>query len=172
MPIIRTKHVLIRPFNNGDEFSLAKNINDPIISRNTLTIPYPYRLKDARDWIGLTKREWLKKNSPKMNWAIDINGEVVGGVGLHFQLPHKAEVGYWLARKCWRRGIMTEVVGAVTEYGFKKLKLRRIFAFTFPFNKASQGVLKRSGFKYEGLLRKNVKKGKTYHDDLLFAKVK
>ena len=60
----------------------------------------------------------------------------------------------------------------MTKYGFEKLGLRRIYAFTFPLNKASAGVLKNAGFEYEGKLRKHVKKGNKFLDDLLFAKVK
>jgi len=105
-----------------------------------------------------------------MNFVIDIKGEVAGSVGFNKIEGYKAEVGYWLARKYWGRGIMTKAVKLVTQFGFKKLKLRRIYAFVFTSNKASMNVLKKAGFKIEGLLKKNAKKGGKFLDDYLFAK--
>ncbi|GAG41967.1 unnamed protein product, partial [marine sediment metagenome] len=59
-----------------------------------------------------------------------------------------------------------------TKFGFEKIKLRRIYACVFPFNKASMKVLKKNGYKLEGVLRKEIKKGNKLLDNYLFAKVK
>lgn len=149
-----------------------KNINDPIIARNTINIPYPYKLKDAQSWINHNLKLDKKKKKNEINFAIDINGEVVGGIGLTNIEDHKAEIGYWLNKNYRGQGIMTKVVKLMTKYGFKKLGLKRIYAFVFPFNKASIAVLKKAGYKYEGKLRKHIKKGDKLIDSLLFAKVK
>ena len=103
---------------------------------------------------------------------MDINGNVVGGIGLNNIEKHKAEIGYWLGKEYWDKGIMTEVVKLVTNFGFKRLKLRRIYAYIFIRNKASIRILKKNGYKCEGLLKKHhLKKGK-FIDVLLYAKVK
>lgn len=170
--IINTRAFTLRPFRASDAASLQKNINNRVIARNTLHIPYPYRLKDAREWIVRSQKEWRKKQPLKMAWAIDVAGEVIGGVGLHLSPgKHKAELGYWLARKYWGKGIITKVVRMVVRLGFNKLKLKRIYAFTFPWNIASGRVLAKNGFKREGYLRKNVKKGNNIFDDYLWAKI-
>ncbi|KPJ73052.1 hypothetical protein AMJ48_02300 [Parcubacteria bacterium DG_74_1] len=173
MAIIRSKKFILRPFRRGDEKSLMKNINNPTIARNTLRIPYPYKLKDARWWINRNLKLARKKKKIEINFAIEMNKEIIGGVGLDKMFyGHSAEIGYWLGKKYWGQGIMTEAVKLVTKYGFNKLKLSRIYAFVFSFNRASAAVLKNAGFKYEGKLRKHVKKGNKLLDDLLFAKVK
>lgn len=172
MAIIRSKKFILRPFRKGDEASLIENINNKKIARNTLRISYPYTLKDARFWINRNLKLDKNKKKTEINFAIVINGKVVGGIGLDKIYGHCAEIGYWLGEKYWGQGIMTEAVKLVTKYGFEKLGLRRIYAFTFPFNKASAAVLKNAGYKYEGKLRKHVKKGNIFLDDLLFAKVK
>ncbi len=172
MVVIHSKRFILRPFKKGDEKSLMKNINNRIIARNTLRIPYPYKLKDARWWIDHNLELNKKKKKHEINFAVEINGEVVGGIGLDKIYDHCAEIGYWLGKKYWGQGIMTEAVKLVTKYAFEKLGLRRIYAFVFLFNKASAAVLKNAGFKYEGKLRKHVKKDNKFLDDLLFAKVK
>ena len=170
MPVIKTKKFILRPFKKGDEFSLAKNINNKEVHRDTLNIPYPYSLKDARAWLKKCFKEI--KNKEKIKFAIDIKGEVIGSVGFTKIEDHKAEIGYWLAKRYWRQGIMSEAVKLTTQYGFEKLKLKRIYAYIFPFNKASIKVLQKAGFKKEGLLKKNVKKNGRFYDDYVFAKIK
>jgi len=107
-----------------------------------------------------------------INFVIDIDGRVVGSIGFSNIEGHKAEIGAWLAEKYWNRGIMTEAARLATKFGFEKLKLKRIYAYTFSFNKASMKVLKKNGYKFEGILRKNIKKDNKFFDDYLFAKVK
>lgn len=162
----------MRPFKRGDGASLIKNINDRTIARNTLRIPYPYRLKDARWWINHNLKLNRQKKKTSINFAIEMDGEVIGGIGLDRIYGHSAEIGYWLGRKYRGQGIMTEAVKLVTKYAFKKLGLNRVYAFAFLWNRASAFVLKKNGFKYEGKLKKHAKKGDKFLDDLLFAKVK
>ena len=107
-----------------------------------------------------------------MNFAIDIEGKVIGGIGLDNIEGHEAEIGYWLGQQYSGKGIMTSAVKLVTEYGFSRLGLSRIYAYVFTFNKASARVLEKAGYKYEGKLRKNVLKEGRLIDNLLFAKVK
>ena len=172
MTIIKSKKFILRPFKRGDENSLRENINNKKIYRNTLDIPYPYTLKDAKDWISRNLREMRRKKPTMINLVIDINGEVAGGIGLNKIEGHKAEIGYWLAEKYWGQGIMTQAVKLMTKFGFEKLKLKRIYAYVFSFNKASKRVLEKAGYKFEGILRKNTKKDNRFIDDYLFAKAK
>ena len=167
-----SKKFVLRLYKRGDEKSLAKNINDKKVYRNTLSIPYPYTLKDAKEWITKNLKEAKKKNPGEINFVIDIDNEVAGSVGISKIKGHKAEIGYWLAEKYRNKGIMTKAVNLATKFGFDKLKLKRIYAHVFLFNKASRQVLKKAGYKFEGTLKKNNKKDNKFLDDYLFAKVK
>lgn len=74
---------------------------------------------------------------------------------------HRAEIGYWLARPFWGRGLMTNAVGAFVRYAFRELELRRLTAHVFEQNLASARVLEKNGFKLEGHLREHfLKEGK------------
>ena len=172
MVIIHSKKFILRSFRKGDETSLMENINNKKIAKNTLTIPYPYKMKDARSWINHNLKLDKKKKKTEINFAIDIGGKVVGGIGFNKIHGHCAGIEYWLGEKYWGQGIMTAAVKLVTKYAFEKLGLRRIYAFVFPPNKASAGVLEKAGFKYERKLRKHVLKENKFRDGLLFAKVK
>lgn len=171
--LIKTKKFILRPYRKSDAASLAKNINDKGIERNTLTIPYPYKLKDARQWLKGIIKDNSKKKPERVHFVIDINDEVAGCVALSKIIyGHKASIDYWLARPYWGKGVMTMAVKIVTDFGFKKLRLKRIDARVFYYNKASKRVLEKSGYKLEGLLKKFGKKDNEFIDEYLFAKVK
>ncbi|HBA60115.1 MAG TPA: GNAT family N-acetyltransferase [Elusimicrobia bacterium] len=162
----------LRHFRRGDEPSIAANINDRKIERYTLNIPYPYDLKCAREWVGFNLKLYRKKQSPQLNLAIDLAGEVIGGIGLFSISGHRAELGYWLGVKHWGKGIVTAAVRTLTRHALKELKLLRVYATVLPVNKASARVLQKAGYKYEGrMVKQHLKRGKP-QDALLFAKTR
>ena len=103
VPIIKAKSFTLRPFRKGDEDSLRKNINNRKIYRYTLLIPHPYTARHATEWIKKNVSLQKKKRATEINFAIDISGEVVGGIGISHIEKHKAEIGYWLGERYWRR---------------------------------------------------------------------
>lgn len=172
MATIYSKKFILRPFKKGDEDSLIRNINNRKIVDRTILISYPYKREDALFWINHNLKLDKAKKKTQINFAIDIGGDVVGGIGLNIKKGYKASIGYWLGEKYWGQGIMTTAVKLITKYGFTKLGLRRIYGCVFLFNKASARVLEKAGYKFEGKLRNNTKKGNKLIDDLMFAKVK
>ena len=68
---------------------------------------------------------------------------------------HRCEIGYWLAKPYWGRGIMTAVVRAICRHAFDNLGLGKITAHVFSFNDASARVLEKCGFEQEGFLRQH-----------------
>lgn len=149
MNTIKTKLFTLRPFKDADVESLVGNINNEKIYRPTLNIPYPYTEKDAKDWIEKNK-QFSKENPVKaVNFAIDIDGDVAGGIGITKIENREGELGYWLGEDYWGKGIMSEAVTEVVRYGFETLSLNRIYADVFTFNKASAKVLTKNGFEFE-----------------------
>ena len=170
--IIKSKNFILRPYKKEDEKSLIKNINDKDIYKNTLKIPYPYKPKHAKQWIAHCKNLAKKKRKTEVVFAIDINSSVIGNTSLMNIDNHKAEIGYWLGKKYWGRGIATEVVRLITIFGFNKLKLKRIYALVFVKNKASARVLEKNGYKREGLMKKYCLKDEKLTDVISYAKVR
>ncbi|NQU77688.1 GNAT family N-acetyltransferase [Candidatus Falkowbacteria bacterium] len=142
MPVIKSKNFTLRPYKKSDEKSLILNINNKKIYRNMSRVPYPYTSKDANEWITQTFKKAKKKESNEVNFAIAVAGEVAGGISLFDISGHKAEIGYWLGENYWGQGIMSAACKLVTKFGLEKLKLIRIYAFVFPWNKASMKVLR------------------------------
>ncbi|MCM0605460.1 MAG: GNAT family N-acetyltransferase [Xanthomonadaceae bacterium] len=158
----------ISDITEGDKAAYVEHLQEKQIYDNILAIPYPYTAADA-DW-------WLANGNLKRNWAIRrSDGFLIGCVGFQDPEPfglHRAELGYWLAKPYWSKGIMTDAVKAITEYGFKELGLVRITANVFHFNVGSGKVLVKAGFQLEGVLRNHYVKGGKIFDGILYAKIK
>lgn len=94
----------------------------------------------------------------QIRWAIVLKetGTVIGTCGFHsIEEEHwKAEIWYDLHPAHWGQGIMTEVIKTVVQYGFNEMGLNRIEAFYDPRNISSFRVLEKSGFEFEGVLKK------------------
>ena len=90
-------------------------------------------------------------------------GESAGVIGFNnYQEKHnKAEIGYWLLPKFWRKGIVAEVLPVVLSYMQEVRKIHRIESLVEEGNEDSFKVMERAGFVYEGTLRDyEIKRGK------------
>ncbi len=158
----------VRPWRWGDEASLVRYANNRAIWRNLRDrFPHPYTGADARAWLELQVG-----SAPVTNFAIEVENEAAGGIGLELQedvARRSAEIGYWLGEPYWGRGIATEAVSAVTAYGFQRFDLVRIYASVFEWNPASMRVLAKAGYELEGRLRKAVTKDGAVIDRFLYA---
>jgi RimJ/RimL family protein N-acetyltransferase len=157
-----------------DKAAYLEHFRDKEIYDNTLSIPYPYTEEAAEWWLGHVAEE-TKKQGRSVNWAIRRpDGYLIGGighVGLELGKTHRAEIGYWLAKPYWGRGIMTDAVRRVAEFDFHELRLLRLTAHVFHFNAASARVLEKAGFQLEGRLRRHYMKDGRLLDGLLYAKL-
>lgn len=79
------------------------------------------------------------------------------------------EIGYWLGRKYWGKGIMKEAIKLILNFGFKKLKLVRIYARVMHPNISSAKLLEKSGFRYEGRMRKTILRRGKWMDELRYS---
>jgi RimJ/RimL family protein N-acetyltransferase len=129
--------------------------------------PFPYEMEQARTFLG-----WIAMQGSPTVWAIEVNGEAVGGIGieLHTDVERvSAEIGYWLGEAMWGRGIATEALKAVTAEAFKRFDITRLYALPFADHAASVRVLEKAGYVREGHLRRSAIKDGKVRDQLLFA---
>lgn len=155
-----------------DKFALLEHFKAKEIYDSTLNIPYPYSEADAEQWLN-RRIESTQRQGREVTFAIRENsGGMIGAVGadsLEVGASHRAEIGYWLARPYWGRGVMTDAVRAYVRYAFDELKLLRLTAHTLTFNVGSTRVLEKNGFSLEGRLRKHFRKGEKLYDAYCFG---
>jgi len=162
-------------FRHSDREALIANLADGLVQPTTLLIPFPYTEAHADEWLAIAVPADTGLNECR-TWAIrDESGQQIGGIGFHNTVKgqdHAAEMGYWLASQYWGRGIMTQTVQAIADFGFQQLGLARITAAIFIGNEASARVLEKCGFALEApLLRKLYRKDGEFIDATLYAKI-
>ena len=158
----------VRPWAVEDLASLVRHADDRAIWQQLRDrFPSPYTEGSGRAFL-----ESVTAQPTPMVWAIEVEGRAVGGIGLEPQTDVErvsAEIGYWLGRAYWNRGIVTAVVRSVTAHAFVAFDLSRIFALPFADNQASQRVLEKAGYLVEGRLRQSAIKDGCIKDQILYA---
>lgn len=150
-PEIQTGRLLLRSFKESDLQDFFECCHNPNLGNNAGWKPHD-TLEESEIFL---RTIFLSQENL---WAIVSNKSkhVIGSVGIipdnKREKPRARMLGYWLKEEEWGKGIMTEAVEAVLQYGFKQLKLDLITANCYPFNKRSQHILERQGFTYEGTL--------------------
>ena len=158
----------VRPWLAGDANALARHANNRNVSIHLRDrFPFPYELEHARKFL-----DWLTVQDQPTVWAIEVEGEAAGGIGIEQKTDVErisAEIGYWLGESCWKRGILTEALQAVTAEMFTRFDLMRLYALPFADNPASVRVLQKAGYVLEGHLRQSAIKDGKVRDQLLYA---
>lgn len=135
----RTERLFLRPAFPEDSAAIHAGIGEESIVRNLARAPWPYQLADASAFAAMPQDVRLP------HFLVTIPGTgVVGSAGLG-EHDGEADLGYWIARDHWGRGIATEAAGAVLKIA-RTLGHRRIVAGHFTDNPASGKVLRKLGF--------------------------
>jgi RimJ/RimL family protein N-acetyltransferase len=162
---------IIRDWRAGDAEALVRHANNRRVSINLRdTFPWPYTARDAEEWIRTATTA-----TPVTHFAIEIDGEAAGGIGLRFGrdvFRQAAEIGFWLGEPYWNRGIMTEAVRAMTGYAFEHFPIVRIQAGVYDWNPASRRVFAKTGYTYEGCMRQTITKDGKVVDLHVYARLR
>ncbi len=113
------------------------------------------------------------KKGTEHSFAVIANGKHIGGAGIKMnqEFPYRCEVGYFIDREYWNKGIATKVVKLLEEYIAENMEVVRIEIAMAKDNIGSCQVAIKAGYKKEGLMRKYLKIGDRYHDSCLYAKI-
>ncbi|WP_300579259.1 GNAT family N-acetyltransferase [Phenylobacterium sp.] len=147
-PVISTARLRLRAPKAEDAPRIADLANDPGVARMTTRMPHPYGLSDAEAFLQACEdRDMAREHI----FALE-HGEagLVGMLGFHPDDEGRVELGYWLGRPYWGRGLATEAAGAALGWAGESWRRRYLMAGHFADNLASGQVLCKTGFLYTG----------------------
>jgi len=172
-PYLKGDKINLRRIRRSDAESIYRHVIDREIARYTF-IPHPYLIEDAYAFIRLSHRQIRRKTNFPLGMEQKETGQIIGMISLdHVSHEHKnAELGYWLGKQFWGQGIAKEAIKLILSFGFKELKLKRIYARVMHPNIASAKLLEKSGFTYEGTMRKMLYRRNQWLDMLWFGILK
>lgn len=154
-PQLETARLLLRQETPEDAEAILAVFSDPAVTQfhdlDTFTT-----LKEA---VGVIERRAQRfADGRGIRWGIarKLDLVVIGSCGFRWDKPaHGAEIGYELASRFWREGIMTEALQAILQFGFEKMSLRFVAAEVMVDNIASKNLLKKLGFSSQGVLKQH-----------------
>jgi RimJ/RimL family protein N-acetyltransferase len=145
----RTPRLLLRPGFPEDASALAAAIADEAIVRNLATAPWPYRVRDAEAFLASPRDPVLP--SFLIFERTDGPPRLVGSCGLGRRPSGAVEMGYWIARPFWGRGVATEACRALVDIA-RTLGLPSLEGSHFIDNPTSARVLEKLGFEPLGIV--------------------
>jgi len=159
----------LRPLRMADCAAILRYAAAPEIARNTF-VPHPYPPQAAQEFVQQSQAKWRAGEAYVFAILEQASGQFVGCMGLHPAPAHnRAEVGYWIGKAFWGRGLATAALRLVLRFGFEDLQLNRIEAGHFVHNPASGRVMAKANMRREGLRRDYVWHHEKYKTVIWYA---
>ena len=172
---LHTERLLLRPLKVDDAEAMFMNwANDPEVTRYLMWHPHQ-SVEVTRTTLEKWQEEYL--DASIYNWGIEYlpDNTIIGTISINDVdgTNHRAYIGYCIGQAWWGRGIVTEALRVVLDFGFREIGFQRLAAFHAVSNAASGRVMEKAGMQREGILRQYMlgKDGK-YADCALWAAVR
>jgi len=169
-PTLETERLILRQMTLEDSDFVFQHFSDPAVCRYLMDEPPVTEYAQAQEII----RFFLEPEEKTHNrWLVVRKSDhrSIGTCGFHKwdKRYFRAEIGYDLSPSCWGQGYMMEALRAVISSGFERMRLNRIDALVYIENDRSTQLLRRLGFKQEGVLRDYLFLDGKFYDHYLFA---
>lgn len=149
IPKFETERLILREIKESDFPAWQKNFVDYEVIRNlSSAVPWPYPENGVKDFYlnvilpTLGKDQWI--------WGMFLKeqpDELIGCVHL-WKEGRPEHRGFWLARKHWNKGIMSEAVAPVMDYAFDILEFPKLVFANAKGNIGSRRIKEKTGAKF------------------------
>jgi len=146
IPDLETERLLLRDILLADPAAYQQNFADyEVIRELAAVVPWPYPENGVAMFLEKLQTE---QGNDRWVWAIYLKSapkEPIGNIDLR-RTPENR--GFWLARKHWGKGIMTEATDAVTDYAFDVLGFESLTLSNAVGNIRSRRIKEKAGAKW------------------------
>jgi ribosomal-protein-alanine N-acetyltransferase len=155
-PSLDASRISLRMIHDADAPVIFQLYSDPgvMLQRGE---PVFEKMEQAEKLIFYWRKLFAQEEG--LRWGIiwKENNQLIGSAGFKkiFHQHRRADLGYELDPAYWNKGIMTEAVKLITEYGLEKMNLHSIEANITPGHLASKRILEKNGFEQEAHYREN-----------------
>jgi len=170
LPVLMGRRLLLREPTAADAEHLFTFTRDPEITRY-LSFDPPRMIDDTLAFI-VRCEEYRRQDREYVFVLADRASDAARGITALRDIDYgtkTAQIGTWVCRGDWGRGINREAKALVLDYAFKELGLHRIEARVAVENHRSRAALERIGARQEGVLRESLCKQGRYLDQALYA---
>lgn len=146
LPKFETQRLILKGITLEDASSYEKNFVDyEVIRHLSSAVPWPYPKGGVEDFI----KKVILPNQGKNRWVWGVflkqnPNELIGAIDL-WREGKPENRGFWLAKKLWGQGVMTEAVEPVINYAFSELGFKKLVFANAVGNTASRKVKEKTG---------------------------
>jgi RimJ/RimL family protein N-acetyltransferase len=171
-----TERLLLRAY-TGDDALLVKDAVDSSLEHLREFMDWAWAAPEPIAVVRRRLREFRDAFQRGGDWIYGVfepdGSALLGGAGFHRRVgPEALEIGYWIRASHVRRGLATEVAGALTRVAFERCRVVRAEIHVDPANTASLGVAEKLGYVREATLRKRlppIRPGEERRDEVVFS---
>lgn len=169
--ILMGRRIVLRAVRSSDCSELFKIIAE---SRPHLEkwLPWVHYVRSVDEESKIVE-QWLYDMELRsaIHLCITLEERIVGLISAHQidWMNQRTSIGYWIKSDMVNKNIVTESTANLMEYLFRKLRIHRIYIQAATDNIASNRVIKKLGFKFEGLLRENERLGDRFVDHNIYG---
>ena len=153
---VETERLRLRKIVPEDVEGIFAYASDPKVARFTSWSPHT-SLKDSQAFLDYVLAQY--EDGQIAPWGVEHRGDekMIGTCGFVSWSVRdaRAEIGYALSRRYWNRGLGTEALRAMIDFGFREMQLNRIQGRCEVENVASARVMEKTGMTLEGVLREH-----------------
>ncbi len=170
LPTLETERLILRKIFLSDCNDIFEYASNNEVTKY-LSWPTHKSLEDTQEFIYQITQSYI--DAQPSSWGIELKSEskIIGTIGfLYWDIENKrTEVGFVLSKDYWRKGLMTEALIEIVKFAFLMMDVNRIEARTLLDNIASQSLLEKNNFLYEGILREYIYFNNKFLDVKLFS---
>jgi [ribosomal protein S5]-alanine N-acetyltransferase len=167
-PILRAGDLALRPWRVSDADAVVAAYRDPDIQHwHVRSMTHDEAVSWLRSWAD----QWRAETGA--GWAVTEQDIVVGRLGFRLidLTDGTAEIAYWTVPAARGRGIAARAVLVASTWMFESVGFHRLALTHSTRNLASCRIAEKTGYRYEGTLREQVRHQDGWHDMHLHARL-
>ena len=148
--MIETERLILRHWNEDDAEDLFRYAGDPDVGP-IAGWPAHQSIDESRDVI---KNVFNSEEAYAI--CLKDDGKAIGAIELKLKdrtdltdRDDEGELGFWLAKPFWGKGIMPEAVKEMLRHAFEDCGMQKVWCAYYDGNSKSKRVQEKCGFKYQ-----------------------
>lgn len=148
--VMKTERLILRRWEESDAESLYEYAKDPDVGPIAGWPPH----KSIEESLGIIKAVFCSEEAYAV--CLKKDNKAIGAIELklngHTDMTERddeCELGYWIGKPFWGRGLIPEAAEEIIRHGFEDLGMRAIWCGYYDGNEKSKRVQEKLGFKYQ-----------------------
>jgi len=146
---LETVRLTLAPWQAGDWTAFRPIATDPEVMRY-ITGGVPWTDEQIQAFVARQLKVYRERGFCRWKLIEKASGESIGFCGVGFWKDStEPEIGWWLACRCWGRGLATEAAIAALRDAFGRVQLDRLISVAERENRASIRIMQKLGLAFE-----------------------